>query len=87
MMGKYFINSPTMPGQNNKGKNTAKVVAVAPIMGQNIRLAAIAYASVRGIPSLILRSANSVTMIAPSISIPEAKIKLNNTTIFMVSPI
>ena len=31
--GKYFMNSPKRPGQNAKGKNAAKVVAVEAIIG------------------------------------------------------
>ena len=38
--GRNIIKSPVVPGQNNKGKNTARVVAVDAIMGHAIRLAA-----------------------------------------------
>ncbi len=40
VMGRNFMNSPTTPGQNNKGRKAAKVVAVDEIMGQAIRFAA-----------------------------------------------
>ena len=40
VMGRYFMNSPTMPGQNTRGKKAARVVAVAAMMGQAMRLAA-----------------------------------------------
>ena len=36
VMGKYFINCPTIPGQNNNGRKTIKVVAVDEVIGQNI---------------------------------------------------
>ena len=38
--GKFPINCPATPGQNNIGKNAHKVVAVDEIMGQNILFAA-----------------------------------------------
>ena len=31
--GRYFMNSPTMPGQNASGTNAARVVAVEAMMG------------------------------------------------------
>ena len=40
VMGRNFMNSPTMPGQNSSGANAARVVAVDAMMGQLIRLAA-----------------------------------------------
>ena len=33
VIGRYFINSPKMPGQRANGTNAAKVVAVDAIMG------------------------------------------------------
>ncbi len=38
--GRYFINSPTTPGQNISGMKTARVVAVDAMIGQAMRLAA-----------------------------------------------
>ncbi len=40
VIGRYFMNSPTMPGQNSSGENAATRVAVAAITGPAIRLAA-----------------------------------------------
>jgi len=40
VIGKYFMNSPIMPGQNSNGINAAKVVAVEAVIGQAMRLAA-----------------------------------------------
>ena len=39
-MGRYFMNSPTMPGQNSSGAKAARVVAVDAMIGQLIRRAA-----------------------------------------------
>ena len=33
VMGRYFMNSPAMPGQKSKGANAASVVAVAATTG------------------------------------------------------
>ena len=40
VIGKYFINSPIIPGQNISGAKAAKVVAVEAIIGHAIRSAA-----------------------------------------------
>ena len=40
VIGRNFMNSPTTPGQNNRGTKTASVVAVEAITGQAIREAA-----------------------------------------------
>ena len=82
----YFMNSPTIPGQNSSGEKAATRVSVAAITGPAIRRAANAKASSRGRPSAIRRSANSVTMIASSTSIPTARIRLKSTTMLTVSP-
>ena len=37
VMGRYFINSPTTPGQNTSGKKAASVVAVEAMIGVAIR--------------------------------------------------
>jgi len=34
VMGKYFMNSPMIPGQKSMGKKAARVVIVDPITGQ-----------------------------------------------------
>ena len=36
VIGKYFINWPTIPGQTKRGKKTIKVVTVEAIIGQDI---------------------------------------------------
>ena len=43
VIGKYCINCPTMPGQNNSGINTIKVVIVDEIIGHAMRCAPILY--------------------------------------------
>jgi hypothetical protein len=40
VIGRNFMNSPTMPGQKISGMKAANVVAVAAIIGQDMRLAA-----------------------------------------------
>ena len=40
VMGRYFMNSPTTPGQNRSGAKTARVVAVETATGHAMRLAA-----------------------------------------------
>ena len=82
----YIMNEPTIPGQNSKGENAAIRVSVAAITGPAMRWLAIAKASRLSIPSPIRRSANSVTMMASSTSIPTARISENSTTMFTVSP-
>ena len=39
-MGRNFMNSPTMPGQNRSGMKAARVVAVEAMIGHAMRLAA-----------------------------------------------
>jgi hypothetical protein len=40
VIGRNFMNSPTMPGQNSSGRKAASVVAVEAMIGQAMRLAA-----------------------------------------------
>ena len=40
VIGMYFMNWPTMPGQNSSGEKAAMRVAVAAITGPAMRLAA-----------------------------------------------
>jgi hypothetical protein len=40
VIGRYFMNSPTTPGQNRSGENAATRVAVAAVTGPAIRSAA-----------------------------------------------
>ena len=87
MIGRNFINSPTMPDQNKSGKNTLSVVAVDAMIGHAMRLAANAYASLGAAPSCSFRSASSVVTMAPSTNIPTTRISENRTTMFMVKPI
>ena len=81
------MKSPTMPGQNSSGEKAAMRVIVAAMTGPAIRLAASSNACSRGMPSDMRRSANSVTMIASSTSMPTAKMSENSTTILIVKPI
>ena len=40
VIGRYFMNSPTMPGHRSSGKNAAMRVSVAAMTGPDMRLAA-----------------------------------------------
>ena len=84
VIGMYFMNSPTMPGQNNSGENAATRVMVAAMTGPAMRCDANSKACAFGMPSLIRRSANSVTMMASSTSMPTARISENSTTMLTV---
>ena len=87
VIGRYFINSPAIPGQNISGRKAASVVAVDDIIGSDIFLDALAKASFTLKPSFIFLSAYSTTTIAPSTNSPTDKIRANNTTILIVKPI
>ena len=80
------MNSPTTPGQNSSGMNAARVVAVEAMIGHAMRFAAKAYARGPSSPSASFRSAYSVTTMAPSTSMPTARISENRTTMLTVSP-
>ncbi len=84
VIGRYFMNWPTIPGQKSKGEKAAIRVSVAATTGPDMRLAAKAYASFGFMPSAIRRSANSATMMASSTSMPTARMRLNSTTMFIV---
>ena len=86
VIGMNFMNSPTMPGQNRSGAKAARVVAVEAMIGHDMRFAANAKARSGGSPSRSLRSAYSVTTMAPSTSMPTASMSENRTTILIVSP-
>jgi hypothetical protein len=45
VIGKYFMNSPDVPGQNASGTKAARVVQVEAIIGHAMRIAAREYAS------------------------------------------
>ena len=87
VVGKKLMNSPTTPGQNNRGMNTASVVAVDAMMGQAMRLAASPHADFTFWPSERFLSASSDTTMAPSTSMPATSMRLNRTTILRVKPI
>ena len=80
------MNSPGTPGQNSIGRNAQSVVAVELTTGQNIRLAASVKAAMGPAPSSMRRSAYSTTTIAPSTSIPTAKIRPNMTMLEIDTP-
>ena len=78
------MKSPTMPGQNSSGEKAAMRVSVAAMTGPAMRLAASSKACSFGMPSDMRRSANSVTMMASSTSMPTARIRENSTIMLIV---
>ena len=87
VIGKYFINSPAIPGQKIKGIKAARVVAVEEIIGNDIFFDAFAKASFTLNPSFIFLSAYSTTTIAPSTKRPTDSINAKSTTMLIVKPI
>ena len=51
VIGRYFMNSPMIPGQNSSGRNTATVVPVEAMIGQATSRVAVSAARARGSPS------------------------------------
>ena len=84
VIGRYFMKSPTMPGQNSSGEKAAMRVSVAAMTGPDMRLAASSKAISLGMPSDMRRSAYSVTMIASSTSMPTARMSENSTIMLIV---
>ncbi len=84
VIGRNFMNSPTVPDQNSSGRNTASVVAVDAMIGHAMRLAAKAYASFGVSPSDSFRSASSTVTTAPSTSMPTTRMSENSTTMLSV---
>ncbi len=84
VIGIYFMNSPIIPSQRINGKNAAKVVAVDAIIGIAISPTACFAASQGAKPLSIKRCMFSTTTMALSTSIPNARIKENNTIMFIL---
>ena len=87
MAGKYTMNLPMIPGQNNNGKNGAKVVTVPANTGMNTSPAAILAEVVAvnfPLPCTKIRCVFSITTIASSTIIPNPNSKANNTMKFKV---
>ena len=84
VMGRYFMNSPMIPGQKTMGKKAASVVRVEPITGQATSPVAFMAASTRGMPCCMYRYIFSIITMALSTSIPRARVKENKTTIFKI---
>ena len=87
MAGKYTINFPIIPGQNNKGKKGAKVVMVPAKTGIKTSPAAI-FAEVVAVnlpfPCTKIRCVFSITTMASSTIIPKPNNRANNTIKFKV---
>ena len=87
MAGKYTMNLPIIPGQNNKGKNGASVVTVPANTGINTSPAAI-LAEVVAVsfprPSTKILCVFSITTIASSTIIPKPNRSANKTIKFKV---
>ena len=85
--GRYTMNLPIIPGQNNKGKNGAKVVIVPANTGTNTSPAAILADVVAvsfPLPSTKIRCVFSMTTIASSTIIPNPNNNANSTIKFKV---
>ena len=86
VIGRYFMYSPVTSGQKISGRKTTMVTDSELVIGHAMALAAARKASRFGSPSIILRSAYSTSTMAPSTSMPAARIRLNSTTTLMVRP-
>ena len=86
VIGKYFMNSPTIPGQKSKGKNGEIVVRVPDNTGAKTSDAANFTDStiVSFLKLLNKRCAFSITTIASSTTIPRPNKNPNNTIVFNV---
>ena len=88
VIGRYFMNSPIIPGQIASGINAASVVAVEAIIGQATSPTPYLAASNALMPSSsISRYIFSTTTIPLSTSIPSAKTKEKSTITLKVIPI
>ena len=88
VIGKKNMNLPMMPGQNANGKNGESVVSVPVNTGTNTSPVAIFAAFLIGtFPLSKIRCVFSITTIASSTTIPNARRKLNNTIMFKEKPI
>ena len=88
MVGKYTMNLPMIPGQNNSGKKGASVVNVPAKTGTNTSPAAIRAAIAEDIfplPSTNMRWVFSITTMASSTIIPSPKSKAKRTMKFRVT--
>ena len=87
MAGKYTMNFPMIPGQNNNGKKGAKVVTVPANTGTNTSPAAI-FAEVVAVnlpfPCTKIRCVFSITTMASSTIIPKPNNRANSTIKFKV---
>ena len=88
VIGKKYMNLPTMPGQNNNGKNGATFTNVPVSTGQKTSPAASFTASmmVMSLCLLKIRCEFSITTIASSTTIPNANKNANNTITFNENP-
>ena len=84
--GSMPMNSPGTPGQKSMGRKAQSVVAVDDTTGQNMRFAASVKAAIGPVPSEMRRSAYSTTTMAPSTSMPTARISPNMTMLEIVIP-
>ena len=88
IVGKYTINFPMMPGQNNNGKNGANVVKVPANTGTKTSPAAILAEVVMGIfplPCIKIRCVFSITTIASSTIMPNPNNNAKSTMKFKVT--
>src|SRR5690606_31565206 len=87
VIGKYFMNSPMMPGQRPRGTKAATVVRVEMMMGKAISPIPCLEAWILDIPSSSIRRYTfSTTTIPLSTNIPRPMIRPKRIMVFMVYP-
>src|SRR3990172_1676281 len=88
VIGRYLINSPTIPRKNNIGKNDEIIVSVATVTG-NATSRGPSNAASCGVKFSFScrRYIFSITTIASSTIIPRTSISVNKTTTLSVTPI
>ena len=86
IVGRYIMNFPMIPFQNNNGKNGARVVAVPASTGTKTSPAAsFALLTIGIAPLLYILCVFSITTIASSTIMPRPKSRPNNTIKFSVT--
>jgi hypothetical protein len=86
VMGRYFMNSPIMPGQKSSGTNTITVAVVAAMIGMVTSPTARRVAFMAGSPLVMWRWMFSTITIPSSTKRPSARIRAKSTIMFSVTP-
>jgi hypothetical protein len=86
VMGRYFMNWPMMPGMKMMGKKATTVVMVEEMIGPATSLEPSIAACCRDLPMEAWRKMFSTMTMPLSTSMPRARIRLNSTIMFRVTP-